>query len=187
MRLVCRKTTSGISMGTTSTKRSISTSAIQRRCARRRCTSDFHARRIPAGRSDSPASQTQYLFLMVRLSRELRVVLHPLSNSFGPQIDAPGLYEWFEKWSDKPVRNRGEDYLEFKDKLTHHLMVGTSHGIILSMKYLLFIHSTPLFRTFSASLSRKSREGLSTFISGLRSVKSLSSVHSGEVVTGQNV
>lgn len=25
-----------------------------------------------------------------------------------------GLYEWFEKWADKPVRNRGEDYLEFK-------------------------------------------------------------------------
>jgi hypothetical protein len=23
-----------------------------------------------------------------------------------------GLYEWFEKWADKPVRNRGEDYLE---------------------------------------------------------------------------
>lgn len=33
-----------------------------------------------------------------------------------------GLYEWFEKWSDKPVRNRGEDYLEFKDKLTSHLL-----------------------------------------------------------------
>ncbi|KAL7548451.1 hypothetical protein ACHAWF_011744 [Thalassiosira exigua] len=33
-----------------------------------------------------------------------------------------GLYEWFEKWADKPVRNRGEDYLEFKDKLTRHLM-----------------------------------------------------------------
>jgi len=33
-----------------------------------------------------------------------------------------GLYEWFEKWSDKPVRNRGEDYLEFKDQLTRHLM-----------------------------------------------------------------
>jgi len=33
-----------------------------------------------------------------------------------------GLYEWFEKWADKPVRNRGEDYLEFKDKLTKHLM-----------------------------------------------------------------
>ena len=33
-----------------------------------------------------------------------------------------GLYEWFEKWADKPVRNRGEDYLEFKDKLTSHLM-----------------------------------------------------------------
>ena len=35
---------------------------------------------------------------------------------------ALGLYEWFEKWSDKPVRNRGEDYLEFKDKLTRHLL-----------------------------------------------------------------
>jgi all-trans-retinol 13,14-reductase len=33
-----------------------------------------------------------------------------------------GLYEWFEKWADKPVRNRGEDYLEFKDKLTSHLL-----------------------------------------------------------------
>jgi len=33
-----------------------------------------------------------------------------------------GLYEWFEQWSDKPVRNRGEEYLEFKDKLTHHLL-----------------------------------------------------------------
>lgn len=33
-----------------------------------------------------------------------------------------GLYEWFEKWADKPVRNRGEDYLEFKDKLTRHLL-----------------------------------------------------------------
>jgi phytoene dehydrogenase-like protein len=33
-----------------------------------------------------------------------------------------GLYEWFEKWADKPVRNRGEDYMEFKDKLTKHLM-----------------------------------------------------------------
>jgi all-trans-retinol 13,14-reductase len=33
-----------------------------------------------------------------------------------------GLYEWFEKWADKPVRNRGEDYLEFKDQLTRHLM-----------------------------------------------------------------
>lgn len=28
----------------------------------------------------------------------------------------------FEKWADKPVRNRGEDYLEFKDQLTSHLM-----------------------------------------------------------------
>jgi hypothetical protein len=33
-----------------------------------------------------------------------------------------GLYEWFERWADKPVRNRGEDYMEFKDKLTKHLM-----------------------------------------------------------------
>jgi len=33
-----------------------------------------------------------------------------------------GLYEWFEKWADKPVRNRGEDYMDFKDKLTKHLM-----------------------------------------------------------------
>ena len=33
-----------------------------------------------------------------------------------------GLYEWFEQWADKPVRNRGEEYLEFKDQLTRHLM-----------------------------------------------------------------
>ena len=33
-----------------------------------------------------------------------------------------GLYEWFEEWSDKPVRNRAEDYLVFKDQLTRHLM-----------------------------------------------------------------
>ena len=33
-----------------------------------------------------------------------------------------GLYEWFEKWADKPNRNRGADYLEFKDKLAGHLL-----------------------------------------------------------------
>jgi phytoene dehydrogenase-like protein len=33
-----------------------------------------------------------------------------------------GLYEWFEKWADKPSRNRGADYMEFKNKLTKHLL-----------------------------------------------------------------
>jgi all-trans-retinol 13,14-reductase len=33
-----------------------------------------------------------------------------------------GLYEWFEKWADKPNRNRGSDYMIFKEKLTHHLL-----------------------------------------------------------------
>ena len=29
---------------------------------------------------------------------------------------------WFEKWKDKPNRNRGADYMEFKEKLTKHLL-----------------------------------------------------------------
>jgi all-trans-retinol 13,14-reductase len=33
-----------------------------------------------------------------------------------------GLYEWFEKWKDKPVRNRGGDYMDFKEKLSKHLL-----------------------------------------------------------------
>jgi all-trans-retinol 13,14-reductase len=33
-----------------------------------------------------------------------------------------GLYEWFEKWADKPVRHRGNDYMAFKEKLTKHLL-----------------------------------------------------------------
>jgi all-trans-retinol 13,14-reductase len=33
-----------------------------------------------------------------------------------------GLYEWFEKWADKPNKNRGDDYMLFKEKLTHHLL-----------------------------------------------------------------
>jgi phytoene dehydrogenase-like protein len=33
-----------------------------------------------------------------------------------------GLYEWFEKWADKPHKNRGADYLLFKEKLTKHLL-----------------------------------------------------------------
>ena len=43
-------------------------------------------------------------------------------NEFNMHVASLGLYEWFEKWADKPVRNRGEDYLEFKDKLTSHLL-----------------------------------------------------------------
>ena len=33
-----------------------------------------------------------------------------------------GLYEWFEKWADSPVKHRGEEYMEFKAKLTNHLL-----------------------------------------------------------------
>jgi all-trans-retinol 13,14-reductase len=33
-----------------------------------------------------------------------------------------GLWEWFEKWQDKPVHNRGSDYEEFKEKLSKHLL-----------------------------------------------------------------
>lgn len=33
-----------------------------------------------------------------------------------------GLYEWFEKWADKPVKHRGDDYMAFKNKLTKHLL-----------------------------------------------------------------
>jgi all-trans-retinol 13,14-reductase len=33
-----------------------------------------------------------------------------------------GLYEWFEEWADKPVKNRGSDYMCFKEKLTKHLL-----------------------------------------------------------------
>jgi all-trans-retinol 13,14-reductase len=33
-----------------------------------------------------------------------------------------GLYEWFEKWAGQPVHSRCADYMEFKDKLTKHLL-----------------------------------------------------------------
>jgi all-trans-retinol 13,14-reductase len=34
-----------------------------------------------------------------------------------------GLYEWFEKWADKHTpRHRGEDYAQFKEKLSNHLL-----------------------------------------------------------------
>ena len=33
-----------------------------------------------------------------------------------------GLYEWFEKWQDTQVKNRGDDYMAFKEKLTKHLL-----------------------------------------------------------------
>lgn len=33
-----------------------------------------------------------------------------------------GLWEWFEKWADKPVHNRGPDYETFKTKLENHLL-----------------------------------------------------------------
>jgi len=32
------------------------------------------------------------------------------------------LYEWFEKWADKPVGDRGKDYDELKDKLCKQLL-----------------------------------------------------------------
>jgi all-trans-retinol 13,14-reductase len=33
-----------------------------------------------------------------------------------------GLWEWFEKWQDLPVKQRGQDYEDFKEKLTKHLL-----------------------------------------------------------------
>lgn len=33
-----------------------------------------------------------------------------------------GLWEWFEKWQDKPVHSRGQDYEDFKEKLAKHLL-----------------------------------------------------------------
>jgi len=33
-----------------------------------------------------------------------------------------GLYEWFQKWEDKPVKNRGDEYMAFKQDLTKHLL-----------------------------------------------------------------
>ena len=33
-----------------------------------------------------------------------------------------GLYDWFEKWADKPNRGRGPEYATFKDQLTKHLL-----------------------------------------------------------------
>jgi len=30
--------------------------------------------------------------------------------------------DWFEKWQDTHVHDRGKDYEEFKDKLTKHLL-----------------------------------------------------------------
>jgi len=33
-----------------------------------------------------------------------------------------GLWEWFEKWADKPLHNRGEDYEKFKSQLQKHLL-----------------------------------------------------------------
>jgi phytoene dehydrogenase-like protein len=32
------------------------------------------------------------------------------------------LYEWFDKWADKPARNRGDDYDELKEKLSKNLL-----------------------------------------------------------------
>lgn len=33
-----------------------------------------------------------------------------------------GLWEWFEKWENTHVHDRGADYEEFKEKLTSHLL-----------------------------------------------------------------
>lgn len=33
-----------------------------------------------------------------------------------------GLYEWFEKWADAPQGHRGQDYEDFKAKLSKHLL-----------------------------------------------------------------
>jgi all-trans-retinol 13,14-reductase len=33
-----------------------------------------------------------------------------------------GLWEWFEKWADKPLKNRGEEYEAFKAALGKHLL-----------------------------------------------------------------
>lgn len=33
-----------------------------------------------------------------------------------------GLWEWFEKWADRPVHNRGAEYEAFKSKLESHLL-----------------------------------------------------------------
>lgn len=33
-----------------------------------------------------------------------------------------GLYEWFEKWKDKPCHDRGADYEAFKAQLAKHLL-----------------------------------------------------------------
>ena len=33
-----------------------------------------------------------------------------------------GLWEWFEKWQDNPVHNRGADYEAFKETLSKHLL-----------------------------------------------------------------
>jgi all-trans-retinol 13,14-reductase len=33
-----------------------------------------------------------------------------------------GLYEWFEKWADSPQGHRGQDYEDFKAKLSKHLL-----------------------------------------------------------------
>lgn len=56
-----------------------------------------------------------------------------------------GLYEWFEKWADTQVHNRGEDYLAFKEKLTKHLL-DILHDCVPQVKGKLeFVHlGTPL-------------------------------------------
>jgi len=33
-----------------------------------------------------------------------------------------GLYEYFEKWADEPVKHRGDEYMKVKEKLTKHLL-----------------------------------------------------------------
>jgi hypothetical protein len=37
-------------------------------------------------------------------------------------VISDGLYEWFGKWSDKPVHERGADYKALKSKLAYHLL-----------------------------------------------------------------
>lgn len=60
-----------------------------------------------------------------------------------------GLYEWFEKWVDKPVRNRGEDYMEFKDKLTAHLMVSPKYSSMHTTSMLTFEATLTLINYYS--------------------------------------
>jgi all-trans-retinol 13,14-reductase len=37
-------------------------------------------------------------------------------------VISDGVYEWFEKWADKPVRERGTEYEALKSKLAYHLL-----------------------------------------------------------------